>query len=295
MHEQLSIPGPKYWYSLIGASPKPENGESANVAVVLGNGRLFRLEYLERLPRLAGIAAPDEIGVYQAVLETIAERVSRGFSVEDLRTMLGSQLHMSEPRELFVEPTDDLIRRLKQRFLRAPKLTTLENEDAIIRRSVAMLDTSIEQAGRRGVLIQQDVRPSNLYPNRIERFTKGHRVPKLARAIRGHGRDVLIDSIVIDPLYERRDMFEVVSRIDLAFFLYDQRLRSAIRSLATTEIHTVGVIHSEEPELPEHLVDLRNFVRDNWSRHGANVIDSSEIDPSIGIADEIAWVREGAG
>jgi hypothetical protein len=57
-----------YWFSLIAAAPVPETGESANVAVLFGNGQAVHLRYLDILQRLRGLAADDVINVYEAVL-----------------------------------------------------------------------------------------------------------------------------------------------------------------------------------------------------------------------------------
>jgi hypothetical protein len=278
----------------VAVAPKPETGESANVAILLGNGRLFRMTYVDRLPRLCGIAAADEIAVYEAVLQSLAERVNRGIALEDLQPMLGSQMKLSDPRALFVEPTDELLERLSKRFLHAPRVVQSHNEDAIIRRSTTRLDAAIAGADRRGVLIADDVRPNSMY-EKIERHMRGHRIPKIARAIRGFHRDVLIDSISIESAYEKRDMREVAMRIQEAFYVYDKRLRTLIRQHANTEIRTVGVLHALSHDASEDLLDFRDFVRDTWKQQHANVIDGSTTDVPTAIRHEIDWVRSGAG
>jgi hypothetical protein len=280
----------KYWYSLVSASPMPENGERANVAVLVGNGRVSAIRYHEQLPRLAGIAATDEINVYQAVLKEISEQVrSRGMPIESIQGILSPQMEIGKRRELQRAPDDALLDRLVSRFLAAPRQPAREtNMEALVRKSMTRLDAQLARARPRGVLVQNDVRPGNLYEGKLDRYVPFH-VPKLARALRGIGKDVLLDSLVIEDTHEIADVRVAAGRIGQAFYAYQRKLKPLIQQFANRDIRVIGVL---QPGLPTDSADtraLREYIRDTWKRD-AEVIDGNEQDVETELRQASKWV-----
>ncbi len=283
-----------FWYSLVAAAPVPETGECVNVAVLFGNGRATHLRYLDSLPRLAGLAAADEINVFQTMLQSVAETVNgRGVDVEQVRAMIAPQLSVHPPRRLFQAVTESLVERIAVRYLSTPKAPAREaNLEAIVRRSLAKLDDEIGQVRRPGLLVYENVRPKTLYPGRLDRIV-GYRVPRLARALRSMGpRDVLVDSLVVDEGQDRGDTHKAVGRISQAFFAYDTQLRRHIRQFAGREIRLVGIlqpgISGESPDTRA----LRDFIKDEWSHH-AEVVDGNEKNIPVELGKFVDWVLEG--
>lgn len=289
MLEQLPFPHQAHWYSLVSVSPRPETGESANVAVVIGNGRAYHLAYLDRLPRLCGLARADEIRLYEQVLRACKERVARGLDPVELAGLLGPQLRVKSAVPLYAEPSATLIDTLVQRFLAAPVAAT--SEHTIVRRSGQLLDGVIGRIEASGAIVIRQVRPNTLYGDRIERFTRGHRVPRLARALRGYRRDVLLDSIAIERRFSVPSTREVASRISEAFWLYDTKLRPIIRERTGTDLRLIGVIHPVPEDAEQYRLDLRDWVRDTWKHHGATVLEGTPEDVARALQEEAAWVR----
>ena len=292
MLDQLGFPDQSHWYALVSVAPRPETHEAANVAVVFGNGRAYHLAYLNHLPRLCGIAAADEIRVYESILEHCAKAIRTGIEPVELKGILGAQMALRPPTALYAEPTAEMMDRISARFLSAPKAIHRPNEEAIARISTQHLDRVLDRIDHHGIPVDTDVRPNKMYGDKIERHIKGHRVPRLARALRGFGRDVLIDSLQIEPSYAARDVREVSGRIAEAFYLYERYLRQVIRARANRDIRLVGVLHPIPDDSPQHVRDLRDFAGDSWIHHNAIVIDGSATAIETGLREQANWVRE---
>ena len=95
----------------------------------------------------------------------------------------------------------------------------------LVARSAEQLDRVIQQARPRGI-IQSDVRPRTLYEGKVDREVPFH-VPRLARALRGQHRDVLVDSVLVEAETLESAIRRATTRINRAFFLY-RRLEPAI-------------------------------------------------------------------
>ena len=289
--EQIDIQdADEHWYALISASPRPETGECANVGLVVGNGTVASLNYVPHLPRLCGLAAPDEVRVYEQLLEALAESVRRRerTGVSDLPALLGPQLSLQPRRRLYRQPSDALLEQLRERFLAAARPGPLvDGEDALVARSVAQLDEQLGVVRRPGVLVYADVRPRALYEGKLDRFVP-FRVPRLARALRGPRRDVLVDSLAITADDDTKDVRAVAFRIAQAFYTYQVSLKSIIRSHAAREIRTVGVLQRSSAQGSIDTAELRAFVLDAWGHHG-EVIDGNATDATAALDGFAAW------
>lgn len=281
-----------FWYSLVAASPIPERGEAVNVAVLLGNGAPYAIRFLDRLPRLACIAASDEINVYQAVLEGIAEAIEHGATLESLAVTLGPQMFLRKPRALFHEPSAELFDRLERQFLAPPSQPVRRiNEEALIRRSLAKLDEEIAKSRIKGVTVAHRVRPKSLYEGKLDRYV-AFRVPPIARALRSFGRDVLLDGLVVEETHDPVALRSSVSRIGQAFYAYD-KLRKVIRERTSREIRTVGVLQPGSPSDSEDTRAMREFIKEMWSHH-ALVIDGDQESIEAQLHEQMKWVAGAA-
>ncbi|GJG84860.1 hypothetical protein tb265_00410 [Gemmatimonadetes bacterium T265] len=293
MAEQTDIQdADEHWYALISASPRPETGESANVGLVVGNGTVAYVDYLPHLPRLCGLAATDEVRVYEQLLAALAESVRRRerTNVADFPALLGPQLTLEPRRRLYRQPNDNLIRQMQERFLAAARPgPLLDGEDALVARSVAQLDEQLAAVRRRGVLVYEDVRPRSLYEGKLDRYVP-FRVPKLARALRGARGDVLIDSLAITADDDTKDVRAVAFRIAQAFYTYQVSLKPIIRAYAAREIRTVGVLQRSSAQESIDTAELREFVRDAWGHHG-EVIDGNATDATAALDAFAAWAE----
>src|SRR5207245_6788269 len=124
---------PQWWYSLIWASPRPESAERVNVGLLLGNGKPTRVEYLPDLPRLTGLVAPDELQVFVAIMESLQQAVASGIELTRLRQVAGPQLRIAEPKHLYVEPNEVIVRSLVRGLLESPRLQATRDEAQVAR------------------------------------------------------------------------------------------------------------------------------------------------------------------
>jgi hypothetical protein len=290
--DQLTLHHGEYWYALLAVSPQPETLEAANVGVVFGNGRTFALRFIPKLPRLCGIASSHEIQFYEAILEQTKERVQRGIDVVELAGLLGPQVALRSPIRFYSEPTDQLLERITARFLEAPDEKFRRSGEAVAAHSTERLDAAIEPVLPRGVDVVIRPRPNRLYGDRIERFVRDHRIPRIARALRSHSKDVLIDSIAIDSRYRTRDMIVYAERVDTAFYLYNRYLRDVVRERLNREIRLVGVIHPLSAEATQPMKDMRDRIADMWRHHGAVVVEGSKGEIEGELRDQTAWLRQ---
>jgi hypothetical protein len=290
---QLTLHEDTYWYAVLAIAPQPETLEAANVGVVFGNGRTFALKYLPKLPRLCGLASSHEIQFYQTILEACADRVRRGIDLVELAGLLGPQVALREPVRLYAEPTDDLLDRIAARFLDSPEDKFKRQGEAVAAHSTELLDKALKVVLPRGVNIVERPRPNRLYGDKIERFVKEHKIPRIARALRTHSRDLLIDSISIDSRYRTRDMIVYAERVDTAFFLYSRYIRPVVRERLNRDIRLVGVIHPLPADASQPMRDMRDRTADMWRHHEAIVIDGTERDIETTLREETAWLAGG--
>jgi hypothetical protein len=290
---QLTFHEGAYWYALLAVAPQPETLEAANVAVVFGNGRTFALKFLPKLPRLCGLASSHEVQYYQAILEQCEDRVRRGIDLVELAGMLGPQVALREPVRLYAEPTDDLLEKIASRFLDSPEDTFRRQGEAVATHSTERLDKAIQAILPRAVDVVSRPRPNRLYGDKIERFVREHKIPRIARALRSHSRDVLIDSITIDNRYRTRDMIVYAERVDTAFFLYSRYLRPIVRERLNRDIRLVGVIHPLAPDASQPMRDMRDRTADMWRHHEAIVIDGTGPEIESSLIEQADWLVQG--
>ena len=251
------------------------------------------MQFLHALPRLAGIAQPEEIRAFEAVLTYCAEQVRRGVDIAELKGMLGPQIALREPVALYDEPSDSLFDAIVDRYLAAPRRDRAAQQRRILRESSEQLDELLEGVAYPRAAVVRNATPNRLYSDRIERYVRGHNVPRMARAIRAFRRDVLINSMRFDPTYRPRDLRDYASRIDDAFFVYDRYLREVVRDRLNTDIRLVGVLHPLPDAAPQHLIDLRDRTADTWRSRHAVVLEGSEGDIAAGLQAEATWAAEG--
>jgi hypothetical protein len=277
--------GSGYWFSLVGASPTPESEESVNVALVVGNGAPYRLEFQPKLPRLSGLIAPDEIKVYEAVLESIAEQIIRGIDVASLQAMMGPQLRIARPRALLREPSDDVLERLRDHFLSTPSLPYIDEERLLVRRAQKKLNEAVEAVRPPGVIVMRKVRLNTMYEHKLERYVH-YKVPEVANALRSDRRDLLVDSVLVEP-GNLRSAQRQSARISRAFYAF-KKLETTIRQVANKEIRRVAVIHPgpRDPNADE----TREWLQHMWDRDADRIIDGNRVDVQDALREEAAWV-----
>lgn len=282
-----------YWYALIAASPTPETEEAANVAVVVGNGHAVQLGYVPGLPRLCGLASAAEAEVYEAILASVTDRVRRGVAVPELEAMVGPQLRVMRRRALYRTPSDALLKQLCSRYLeRAPSDPAAEAARALVRRSERRLATELERASVPiGFEVLARVRPVKLYGTRLDKYVS-YTVPALSRAVRSAQRDLLIDSVLVEPGTRGRPLNQTATRVGKAFWAYRRRLRPFIRELAQRDVRVVGVVHAGTPGDDADTLFAREYVKHLWGQD-AFVIDGNEQDVAGELRAQMAWLREG--
>jgi hypothetical protein len=278
--------GHGYWFSLVAAAPAPESDEAVNVGIVLGNGAPYRLEYQPKLPRLSGMVAPDEIGVYEAILAAVAEQIIRGIPVTELQAMMGPQLRIARPRALLREPNDALIERLRDHYLSTPRMPYVDRAHQLTLRARKKLDEVIMVVRPRGVSVLKNVRVNALYEHRLERYVHA-KIPEVARAMRSERRDLLLDSLLIEPGNVKNATRQSATRISRAFWAYG-KLRGPIKQVSGRDIKRVAVLHAgpTDPEVDE----AREWVKHIWAADADRVIDGRLINVQDALAEEAAWV-----
>jgi hypothetical protein len=281
----------EWWYALIGAAPRPESDEVVNVGVLLGNGRPTHLGYVDRLPRLTGIVEREEANVYQAVLAAAAESIAIGGSLESLTSMIGPQMKVMRRRPLYQPPSDTLLERLTARFLETHTLPGAHREiDALIERSRQQLDVVISKARPRGAAIVSLVRPANLYDQKVDKLIP-FRVPRLARAIRGAHRDLLVDSLLVEDGYSGAAIRQATARIGQAFFAW-HKLRPTVKKATGKEVHLVGILHASPNNSKADTREMREYIKHTWS-NDALIIDAEKENEADALRKQAAWVVEG--
>jgi hypothetical protein len=204
--------------------------------------------------------------------------------------MLAPQMIVRSPRALLREPSEELIDRIVKQYLAEPLQPTRRiNIDALIHRSLVKLDREIEATRVRGVLIYKQVRPKNFYEGKLDRYVP-FTVPPISRALRGvNGRDVLLDSLVVEEGVDPVALRSAVTRISQAFWAYDEKLGDLIKTRANREIRTVGILQPIEGETTQNLLTTRDFIRETWSHH-ADVITGNQEDIRARLREHMGWV-----
>jgi len=136
----------------------------------------------------------------------------------------------------------------------------------------------------------RDVRPEKIYGPEIRRFVR-YNVPPLARAARGMGRDLLIDSLKLTKEFDPASIRSAGARIGEAFFVYQSRLRDIIRLRFNRDIRLVGVLHPSQPGTPDEVLLLREYIKASWAREEARVIDGDTTDIVKALVSERSWVN----
>lgn len=221
------------WIALVAASPEPESRERVNIGLLFGNGEPNRLEFIDGLPRLAGLVPPDELLVYESLLRAAAEQLTDGHELSVLQTVLAPQIRISEPRALYRPADDAVVALLRGRYLarRRPGPHKMPTADLQLQHATEVeLDRIIGSIARLGVKVTRNPRIERLYPDALA--SEGFTVPRIARALRGDRRDLLVDSVQVIDGRIRAAIGDATARVGRAFWHY-KTLRQAVE-------HTTG-------------------------------------------------------
>lgn len=281
------------WFALVAATPQPEAGEAVNVGIIYGNGVPSRLEFLEGLPRLSGLVRPDEVGLIQEVMRTAAQRLVSGVSLEALRTSLSPQLRVSRPRGLFRLPDDKTAQVLRERYLAAtPRVERGVAEDVALRKqSEHDLDRVVSRVSRLGMDVVRNARFEKLYKERPA-WSEQVRVPRLARALRGDRRDILIDSVLVQPMKVNQAIAVATSRIGRAFWYY-KRLKGDIRAASGRDVITVGVLLDGHTDGEREVVEARDYIKHTWTPDADLVLEVDRQADLNQLRERVRWLVEG--
>jgi hypothetical protein len=227
--------------------------------------------------------------VYEAVLRTISDRVNRGIDPSELQAMLGPQLRIMKRRQLFKQPSDELLMRLKKQFLERPSGQSVDDATkALVRRATARLDEALSRVGHLGVEVAQRVTPRKLYGHKLDRYV-GYRIPQIARAVRLPNVDILVDSIVVEPDTKGRPLNQAAVRVSQAFYAYN-RIRPVITKYVNRDVTAIGILHPSSSGDDADALQRRDWVKHLWSSD-ALVIDGNEVDIAAELASRIDSLR----
>jgi hypothetical protein len=275
-----------WWYSLVAVAPRPETGEAVNVGLLIGNGRPLRLEYEPGLPRLAGIVGRNERRVYDRLLFELAGSIG-GIEVGVDLAALSPQIRVSDPRELYSPPNEDVLRALRNSYLTAPRRTEGIEARKLVRQAERRLDRIIGAAVHFGIRdIEKDVTPSKLYGEAAE-FVGDIKVPRLARALRAQQKDLLVDAVLLRPGETDLAIRSATQRIGRAFWYY-KRLEHELRERRGTEIRRVGVVVTPD-ESSREVQEAAAFITHSWVRD-ASVITAHNGDGAPKLREHVAWL-----
>lgn len=289
----MTSPADKWWYAPIWASPRPESAERVNVGLLLGDGRV-RVEYLPGLPRLASLVAPDELAVFGEIMESLQQSVANEEKADlaALRLMAGPQLQIGDPRRLYAEPNEDTLRYLVRGLLQSPRLkATLAEHRAERSKSDQELDRLIG-AVVPAVGLRVEHRPTlqKLYEHLPSAIAEA-KLPQLARAVRSQRRDVLMDSVLVDPHDPIAAVRKATSQAGRAFWYYN-RLRREIESTTGRQVRTIGVLLNGTPEKSSNVVEAREYIAHVWKQDADLVVDVEQTRDVESLRRQMRWLTE---
>lgn len=259
----------RYWYSLIGASPFPESGESVNVAVAFGNGKIVNIDFDERLSRLQGLVSADHRALFSAILKQLHSSITAGLTLDQLAITLGPQFVIGQPRSLQVEYSDRVIRALRAAYL-APAPSPREQVESFLKESLRTLDHFYREVDHAGVQYVRGRRSlTELYQHKLDRYVTV-KVPPIRRMIRAEKRDVLLNTLRIRPGIPESIIDNHVARASRQFYAFKE-LESQIRLHAGKEVMLVGIIQPLPTDATRAEVELANWASEVW-QSDANVL-----------------------
>ncbi|MBD3299808.1 MAG: hypothetical protein GF347_00470 [Candidatus Moranbacteria bacterium] len=278
----------KWWFALVGASPNPEAEEHVNVALLIGNGRMLRLEYNEGLQRAKCIAGPVEIRLLSEALSRTRKELSRFEDLLGLRQYLGPQVRISDPRPLFRSPDRDTIRLLKRKYLgEAQKRRAKRVKIA----RVAKIDETIRTYMSKeafGLHIEKRVKPSDLFQFQAREIFST-KVPSFDRAIRSSHRDLLLGGITIDPRRPMESMRAPGLRLGRAFWHYKEA-KNRILEITGREVRTVGLIYNGVKADDRAAREALEYVAHVWSQDADAVLRADDPVEGEKFGEEVAWL-----
>src|SRR5262249_938475 len=145
------------------------------------------------------------------------------------------------PKHLYVEPDEDAISALARGLLQSPRLrNALSEERAERSKSDQELDRLIGRVVP-AVGLRVEHRPSiqKLY-ERLPAVLADAKLPTLSRAVRSQFKDVLLDSVAVEPHDPVAAIRAATSRVGRAFWYYN-KLRPDIERTSGRQVRTVGV------------------------------------------------------
>jgi len=283
---------PKWWYALVVASPKPEDGEAVNVGLIVGDGRPERMEYLPGLPRLKGLVARDEGAVLEEILASVSKQVAAGIDLPWLESTIGPQLRISAVRQLYEQPDERVIRLLTRRLLKSPRVAIARQERREARRQTDLeLDRVIGGViPALGLKIERRVSPDHLY-DRLPEVFSAFKVPTLARALRSSRRDVLIDSVLVRAHKTTAAIHAAVVRAGRAFWYYS-RFRKELEGSTGRQIKTIGLLLDGVPNKPPEVQETRRYIAHLWQKDADIVFDADRPEDVEALREQVGWLFE---
>lgn len=279
-----------YRFAIVSASPTPELGERANVAIVVGNGTPTKVLTAPGVPRLAGMIATDEVGVYGRMLSGLEQLVDAGATWEEVSVRLGPQFTTGPLQPLLAPYSEDTFRVLRAAILERPIVPYRTEAETADRRAGVMLARLVDQLRPRGTVVVRRKSIEDLYQAKLSRFVN-YSIPKARAVVRGEGRDIVLDSVLVEPSRSKGPVNVGVMRASRIFHAY-HRLESLIERQAATKVQRVGVILPSESKPTADSIAAREWVRAVWEVD-ALVIDGDHEPLSEVLRDRLTWAIRG--
>lgn len=259
------------WFSVVSVMPNPETGERVNVAMLFQRGRHLWLEYDADLPRLGCLVERDEIAIYESVLESAKSRLPAELDQVTIEHLFGPHFKVSEPRPLFRDVTRDVIRMLKDKYLRTPG-TQHKRSERMQQRVAKRIDDILRDTLPINAVIEKRPTADKLYSRAKEIFDS--EVPTLDRAIRFGSRDLLIGGVIIDRSGTLAHARNRIARCGQAFWQY-QNAKETLARVLGREVATVGVIFDGFGQKTAAVQSAKDYVRHVWEQDADLVVDVS--------------------
>jgi hypothetical protein len=276
------------WFAPIVARPVPEFPDRVTVGVVVGNGRIQRIEWDEDLPRLQGIMSRDHRALFAVAIANAKERIREFQSLDDLRRALGVQFEVAEPIELWAELTNQTLKSLRRVYLAEMK-SNRTNEATFIKMGTKVLDIQVERVRPKHVYyVNKQQTLADLYGARLDR-EDFREIPKIRRLARAGKRDMIFNSVLLPA--------QGVSEIDRHFALMSRQFNDLrhlvphIHRRVGVEVRTVGVVQPLPAEASDETKRFRNLILEQWEPLTDILVDArDDSDADRQLATALEWV-----
>lgn len=276
-----------YWYAPIIARPIPELPDRVTVGLVFGNGRLERLEVDENFDRLKGLWSSDHRALLAFALEHAAGQLTQLRTVNDLRSLLGVQFIVDDPRPLLQPYTKNVIRSLRRAHL-AVLESPRARMDGLQRESLIALDREVDaMLPPKLTYLKKTYQFKELYAGVAERHETAQ-IPSIRRMVRGDHRDLIMSSVIV-RMHDRAHLDQTVQRTIRQFYFVD-KLRKVIQDRSGVVVRTIGVIQPLESDATSETRQLREMIAEQWDRASDHlVILNTRSELREQISDDIEW------